>query len=191
MSHESAVLREVEYCASHYGFFFIPRNTRASKSRDWSIWKEIDPNRYSGVLWRSNTGAAFTGKRYIKFGVPGLPDFMGFLFQVAKFVVLEAKAEKGILSTDQAYFEVLANKTGILYGLVRSYQDAEAIFDILNDEFENDDLYIYCKNDPNNTYSTQEKIREKGSVHKNRFRFDLCAKIRTMDSDNSAGQNRR
>jgi hypothetical protein len=125
---ESPILREIEYCLSHYGFFVIPRDTRASHGDGWSIWKEIDPTRYVGVIWRSNTGAMRNErKRLVRFGVPGLPDFAGWLFSTGQRISLEVKTQEGKLTVDQQAYLALAYQTGILSAVVRSYKDCEQL----------------------------------------------------------------
>ena len=61
------------------------------------------------------------------------------------------------IATFELKMKILDRLEQVLY----ERKDAKTIFETLNDEFENDGVYIYCKNDPNNTYPTQEKIREK------------------------------
>lgn len=121
---ENAVLNEVSYCLSHHRFFVIPRDTRPG-DRMWSIWKEVDPAKYVGVVWRSNTGAARYGRSFVRFGVVGSPDFSGWVFGTGKTLSLEVKNAKGKLTSDQAYRLDLALKTGCLAAVVRSYADTE------------------------------------------------------------------
>lgn len=127
-TRESAVLREVEYCLSHYGFRVLPRGTRASPDPAWSVWNDIGIDEgYLGVIWRSNTGALKTGGRFIRFGIAGLPDFQGWLYTQGRRVSLEVKAPGKGYSVDQKAHAALALKTGCLHGVVDSYESCEVL----------------------------------------------------------------
>lgn len=122
---ETAILHEVECCLAHFHFFVVPRFSKLPKG--FSIWSEANPAKYVGIVYRSNTGAAEIGKRFIRFGMPGLPDFQGWLFDGGKRVSIEVKADNGKLTHDQRAHLDLALKTGNLAGCVRSYRDCEIL----------------------------------------------------------------
>jgi len=126
---ESPILREVEYCLSHFGFFVIPRDTRASSEAHYSIWKMIDPARFVGVVWRNNTGAARVGPRqqFVRFGVPGRPDFEGWVFASGKHIGIEVKTSTGTQTPDQKWYFNLSCETGAQCAVVRSYDDMEGV----------------------------------------------------------------
>lgn len=131
-TRESPIMREVEYCLSHYGFFVIPRDARASKEAHYSIWRLVDPARFAGVVWRNNTGAGRIGARrsFVRFGVPGRPDFEGWVFSAGFAglrIGIEVKTSSGRMSPDQKWHMALAEATGTLTGVVRSYDDMEKL----------------------------------------------------------------
>lgn len=116
-------MREIESCLAIYRIFVIPRDVRASHDKNWSIWKEADPSRYAGIIWRQNTGAAKMGTRFVRFGVPGLSDFTGWLYNRAQGLQIEVKGPNTPLTIDQASRHLLATSTGILSVVVRSFDD--------------------------------------------------------------------
>ena len=129
---ESKVLAEIESAASHVGFCVLPRNP---KSLPCSVWSMPDPHFHVGVIWRQNTGAVKIGRRFVRFGVPGLPDFIGWLFPdrakerpIGQFLTIEAKSGRSTRSPDQAAFGLLAAKTGVVDGVAASYDEAIALF---------------------------------------------------------------
>ena len=118
---ESIVLREVETCLSHYGFFVVPRDARPARTKAESVWSLIDTSRHVGVVWRCNTGAGKFGNRFVRFGIAGLPDFQGWLFRAGERISIEVKTEKGTITPDQAAHLDLSMRTGCYAGIVRSY----------------------------------------------------------------------
>lgn len=75
------------------------------------------------------------GNRAVRFGVPGLPDFLGWLFPdpakrwlVGHFLTIEAKSGKAKRNPNQAAFGLLAAKTGVCDGVAASYDDACQLF---------------------------------------------------------------
>ena len=55
-------------------------------------------------VWRNNTGCVKQGSRFIKFGLKGSPDIIGFTPK-GIFIGVECKKEKGgIVSEDQRLF---------------------------------------------------------------------------------------
>lgn len=124
---ESSVMREVAFALSHFGLYVVPANARPGDVH-WSVWRDVDPERYTGVVWRCNTGAAnYSGKRFVRFGIPGVSDYLGFLIPSGRICALEVKSESGSLTHDQRAFGALLGQTGGLWGMARSYQDAEKV----------------------------------------------------------------
>ena len=74
--------------------------------------------------WRANTGAAKVGKRFIRFGVPGVPDIC--CIQRGVFIGIEVKAPDGKLSLVQAMFAEEVKLAGGLYRVCRSIEDVDA-----------------------------------------------------------------
>ena len=139
---ENRVLSEIENCFSHHGFCVLPRNPGHLRVSPWNL---PDPGAHQGVLWRQNVGGitqSYKGKkRFFRLGIPGLPDFIGWEFKTARFIAIEAKmplkrsgkalegsASPGKdLSPHQVSFGVLARATGLLYAVVRSYEECEKV----------------------------------------------------------------
>lgn len=66
------------------------------------VHPSIDVLRKLGCLaWRNNTGAAKLGERFIRFGVPGLPDIIGVL-PGGRMLAIECKRTKGKLTPAQS-----------------------------------------------------------------------------------------
>ncbi len=122
---ENVVLASIESAAVFHKICVLPRNP---SKLPVSVWKMPDPNYHVGVIWRQNVGGFQKGKSFIRLGLPGIPDFIGFRFATGQFWTIEAKASKGTLSPDQAAFANLCVSTGVLTGVVRSYEDANALF---------------------------------------------------------------
>lgn len=118
-------MHEVEACLAHSGFYLIPKDTRASHEPNWSIWLACDPAKFVGVAWRNNTGAARFNTAFVRFGVPGRPDFEGWIFGSGRHFGLEVKSAKGAVSYDQRAHLALMAKTGALGAIVRSYEDTK------------------------------------------------------------------
>ena len=124
---ESRILAEIEAAASHYRICVLPRNP---KKLYCSVWAMPDQQYHAGVIWRTNTGAARMGNRFVRFGLPGMPDFEGWLFKSGLRLSIEAKAGIAKETPDQRSYAILARSTGVLHAVCRSYGDATAIFSI-------------------------------------------------------------
>lgn len=123
---ESRVLEEVEAAASHFKICVLPRNP---KRLSCSVWSMPDPAFHVGVMWRQNTGALRVGARLVRFGLNGDGDFKGWLFKDARYFELEAKTLNGKLSPNQIAKRDLCIKTGVPWGLVRSYDEAVEVLE--------------------------------------------------------------
>jgi hypothetical protein len=78
--------------------------------------------------WRSNTGGAFFGNFFVKFGKRGAPDIHGLQAPEGRFFVVECKREVGGgLSDDQkAWRDNFVNHGGLYIGPARSVDDVVA-----------------------------------------------------------------
>lgn len=119
---ESRILAEIEACCAHHKICVLPRNP---KKLACSVWVMPDPAYHVGVIWRQNTGGMLKGKQFVRFGLPGTPDFTGWLFKSGIRLSIEAKAVLGVLTPDQLSFASLARFTGTLHGVIRSYEDCD------------------------------------------------------------------
>lgn len=63
-------------------------------------------------VWRNNTGACKSGRRFVRFGYKGSSDILG-ITKDGRFLAVECKREKGgILSDDQKTFLFNITKNG-------------------------------------------------------------------------------
>ena len=108
---ESAVLRECLYAFSHYGFDIIESGMIRAGGKN-------------GVVWRNNTGAARIGKRFIRFGVAGMPDITGVMTG-GRFVACEVKTTIGRVTAHQSEMIARLMQSGALAFVARSYADCE------------------------------------------------------------------
>lgn len=123
---ESSVLVEIEMACMAYKICVLPRNP---KTLACSVWSMPDPLHHSGVVRRVNTGALKAGNRFIRFGLPGIPDFEGWRFSDGRTLAIEAKSATGTLSPDQRAYAALAARTGVLVGLARSYDECAMLLE--------------------------------------------------------------
>lgn len=121
---ESHVLLEIEAACAHHKICVLPRNP---KRLSCSVWAMPDPAYHHGVIWRVNTGVARYRNQFVRFGMPGDADFSGWIFSSSKRIELEAKCGKAKLSPDQVVRGALCLRTGLLYGVVRSYADCDEL----------------------------------------------------------------
>ena len=89
------------------------------------------------VAWRNNVGAVTEGERFIRFGVKGLPDIIGWqaviadlatndvpaFLPYARFLALEVKAPGAPIRPQQAAFLERARAAGCLAFVARSIDD--------------------------------------------------------------------
>lgn len=118
MQKENAIVDECLYALAHFGFYVIPRGKV-------SVWPDIDPTKYVGVVWRQNTGGVKIGRSFVRFGIPGLPDLMGWHFPTGVRVAIEVKTAEGVMNPNQKKHMDLAQATGCIAFVARSYQDVE------------------------------------------------------------------
>lgn len=100
---------------------------------DPSKWAKGTPPPYDGkdlaiqgIAWRNNTGALKSGRRFIRFGIPGSPDVLG-MFRGGKIFGIECKTSSGRLSPFQKWWRALIVGLGGYYGVARSYEEASAL----------------------------------------------------------------
>lgn len=75
-------------------------------------------------LWRANTGAAVSGRRVVRFGVPGQADLTGILPGGTRLEI-EVKSPTGRQSEEQRDYQHLIERFGGVYVLARSVADVE------------------------------------------------------------------
>lgn len=79
-------------------------------------------------IWRLNVGAAQQGSRFVRFGFPGLSDFLG-LVRTGRLIAIEAKSERGRQSDAQRVFQSAIESMCGLYVVARSVADIEIILE--------------------------------------------------------------
>ena len=84
---------------------------------------EGDPNAVA-LFWRQNTGAARSGSRLIRFGVPGQADITGIVR--GRRIEIEGKTDDGRQSQAQRTFQARVSQCGAVYLVVRSADETEA-----------------------------------------------------------------
>ena len=87
------------------------------------------------VFWRSNTGAAQLGNRYVAFGLRGAADLTGCIAPFGRRVEIELKTETGRQSEDQKKFQAMIEAVGGLYILSR---DVDSAVDAVLEAMRND-----------------------------------------------------
>ena len=85
--------------------------------------------------WRNNTGAVKTGKRFIKYGFPGSPDFIGLLSN-GRFIGVEFKSEKGKQSENQIRLEKEILQRRGIYKVISDLEQFEIFYR---------NLFVLCK----------------------------------------------
>ena len=78
---------------------------------------------------RMNTGAVKMGDSYVRFGMPGMSDFIGQM-KGGRMLAIECKSTTGKLSSIQAHFLVMVSKNGGVSGVARSVGDVVQILDV-------------------------------------------------------------
>lgn len=71
--------------------------------------------------WRTNTGAFKTGERFIRFGVPGVPDILACV--KGQMLGIEVKGPSGEQSQAQKEFQTALEQAGGRYLLIRSVEE--------------------------------------------------------------------
>jgi hypothetical protein len=85
-----------------------------NKTPEADVLRAVDEVLFAcGIFhWRMSVGAVKIGKRFVRFGVPGLPDFIG-VCPGGRFLGVECKAPKtGRLTQLQARFLDKVNELG-------------------------------------------------------------------------------
>ena len=82
-------------------------------------------------VWHNQTGAAFRGKRMIRFGCKGSADIIGTV--KGKFVALEVKTGTGRQKEDQKKFQEVVEDAGGFYSIVRSREQAIDLIGVCSD----------------------------------------------------------
>jgi len=77
---------------------------------------------HGGVVWRQNTGSIKLGGRYVRFGVVGGSDIMGWT-PAGKFLAIEAKRPGATLKPEQQAFLDRLRFAGGVGLVVRRLQD--------------------------------------------------------------------
>lgn len=89
---------------------------------------EFDPRVF---IWRNNTGGFAVGegrdKRFIKTGLKGSPDIVGFKRPSGVFLGIECKAAKKKQQPAQEAFQGVCDDGGAVYVLAHSIADVEAV----------------------------------------------------------------
>lgn len=109
---EAQIIRDILQAFANHGFCVVDHNG-------------LDPFRAPsgrGMVWRSNTGALKSGSRFIRFGVPGLPDICGVL-QGGQALFCEVKTPQGRMRRSQVVWRHWATSLGALCWEVRSYDE--------------------------------------------------------------------
>lgn len=112
---ESSVLKDCLWCFAHHGFTVLMPG--------WRTPYQVSGSK--GLVWRSNTGGLRdqTGRHFVRFGINGTPDILGFLNTGGRVIGYEAKAP-GEKPTDlQRWFGSLMVQAGGLWGWGTSYDE--------------------------------------------------------------------
>lgn len=128
MTPESRVNVEISQALMHFKFCVLPMPKDLWKLHV-SPWSMADSEFHIGIAWRENTGLAKYENRAVRFGIPGKADWTGWLFPSGRRFQIEAKSAKGVLSKDQQANRDLCLKTGVPWGLARSYDDCVMILE--------------------------------------------------------------
>jgi hypothetical protein len=75
--------------------------------------------------WRSNTGAARFGDRFVRFGVPGVADILGVLPPSGRLLAVEVKGPGGRVRPSQRAFLDNVEAAGGLALVVRDVAELE------------------------------------------------------------------
>lgn len=81
--------------------------------------------------WRQNTGAVKSGKRFVRFAMPGCSDILGCLPPDGRFLAIEVKHpsnRKGATEEQKAFLDAI-NGAGGLGFVARSLEDIDRELD--------------------------------------------------------------
>ena len=102
----------------------VPTETELVKS----ILQLLQRHPKVAIAWRTNTGAAKFGERFVRFGYPGISDIIGML-KNGKFLAIEVKRPGKRPTLAQAAFLDRVGDTGIAI----LANDAEDVLEVLEE----------------------------------------------------------
>ncbi len=103
------------------------------KQTETSLVKDIiEFLRLKGIYaWRNNTGAfaaeGVTGRRFVRFGLPGSADVLAVVPPRGRLLAIEAKVGRNQATDLQLTFGAAVNDAGGLWFVVRSLADLEEL----------------------------------------------------------------
>lgn len=102
---------------------FPRRNKRQFKSTEKATQSAVLDYlvKFNIFHYRNNSGAIRTDSRFLRFGAVGSPDII--CVRDGKFIGIECKGEKGVMSEGQVAFRDNLEKAGGKYLLVRSIDE--------------------------------------------------------------------
>ena len=113
---ESGVLFDCLNCFAHRGFQVLMPG--------WKTPYDVDTEHVKGVVWRNNVGAIRTGRRFIRFGISGMPDIIG-ITRGGLFIGCECKSDTGTISPIQKWFHLIVLRLGGFAFVARSYEECD------------------------------------------------------------------
>lgn len=78
-------------------------------------------------LWLNNIGAVKTETRFVRFGLPGSTDILGF-DKSGRFIAIEVKTGTGVLRENQENFKKICLAYNVQYLEARCLFDADLFF---------------------------------------------------------------
>ncbi len=75
------------------------------------------------IVWRENSGVCHQDRRYIRYGTPGIADFMGVIR--GRPIAFELKGAKGVLRSTQRKFAKQFEAAGGVYVVVKKLEQIE------------------------------------------------------------------
>ncbi len=114
---ETPIVRHCLTCFSHHGFqILLP---------GWKTPYDIQTKK--GVVWRNNTGGMKdkTGRHFVRFGINGAPDIIGFLTNGGRFFGYEVKKPGEKPTEMQVWYGDWVRSSGGLWGWGTSYEDCD------------------------------------------------------------------
>lgn len=93
-------------------------STRLHENTVKKILLWVSENRMGWTVWKNNTGSAKIGSGYVRYGLVGSPDIIGF-DDTGKFIGIEVKTGNARQSQPQKRFQKVCEMAGGKYFLVR------------------------------------------------------------------------
>lgn len=121
--NESVILLDGIRAFAYHKFTFLD-SRRLNKEGIAMVLRSFDPLTSNGVIWRSNTGGMKKGTSFVKFGVAGCPDIIGFT-RTGLFIGAEAKKGGEGLSVAQRPFHACLKASGAISFVFRSYEECD------------------------------------------------------------------